>query len=254
VTQPPLLIHELDRLARERGWTIPQLAGQLGVSPKSFYNLRLGHSTVSLDVLSRVAVLFGESRTMRELVLHYLRVEYPALGRAGRAHAAGRAAALHVLPSHTRWRVASWVAQVPLGEGARKGLYLQSGSAVALSATARFIQRELERLRCSVVVLNANARISRSHAEAAEAATVLIVERVEHASDAVAALILRRHEAQRLTVVTSSVDREQLKDRHLVVIARAAMQQLSLDLVRRGADSSDSAAPSSSTLSHVDAT
>jgi transcriptional regulator with XRE-family HTH domain len=254
VTQPPLLIHELERLARERGWTIAQLASQLGVSPKSFYNLRLGHSTVSLDVLSRVAVLFGESRTMRELVLHYLRVEYPALGRAGRAHAATRAAALAVLASHTRWRVASWVAQVPLGEGARKGLYLQSGSAVALSATARFIQRELERLRCSVVVLNANARISRSHAEAAEAATVLIVERVEHASDAVAALILRRHEAQRLTVVTTSVDREQLQDRHLVLVARAAMQQLSLDLVRPPADSSGSASPSSSTLAHVDAT
>jgi hypothetical protein len=207
------------------------------VSPKTLYNLRLGHSTVSLDVLSRVAVLFGESRTMRELILHYLRVEYPALGGAERTQIATRAAALQGVSSHTRWRVAAWAAQVPLGEGARKGLYLQSDSGPVLGATARFLQRELERLGCGVVAISSHTRLALSHAQAAETATVLIVERVEHASDAVAAIILRRYDAQRLTVVTSCLDRERLKDRHLVRVVRAGMQQLSLGVAHRSASS-----------------
>jgi Cro/C1-type HTH DNA-binding domain len=236
VTQPPLLIPELERLARERSWSIAALSERLGISPKSFYNLRLGHSTLSLDTLSRITVLFGGSRTVRELVLHYLRDEYPSLGRARRARTAGGPSALPVaIPSHTRWRVAAWVAQMPRSDVARNGLYLHCSDAALLTATARFVQRELERLRCSVVMLDGNIRLAASHARAAEEAAVLIVERVDHASDGVAAIILRRHEALRPTVVTSCGAREELRDRHVVRVVRAAMQLLSLDIQKRRA-------------------
>ena len=234
VTQPPLLVHELERLARERVWTIAELSERLGISPKSFYNLRLGHSTLSLDTLSRIAVLFGASRTVRELVIHYLRDEYPSLGRRGRARMAGGSSALSsLIPSHARWRVAAWIAQIPRSDRVRKGLYLHCEDAALLTATARFMQRELERLRCSVVVLDANARLTASHAKTAEEAMVLIVERVDYASESVAAIILRRHEAMRLTVVTSCGPRENLPDRHLLRVVRSAMQQLRLDFIRR---------------------
>lgn len=240
VTQPPLLIHELERLARERVWTIAELSERLGISPKSFYNLRLGHSTLSLDTLSRIIVLFGGSRTVRELVLHYLRDEYPALGRRGRARAAGGPTELSsLIPSHARWRVAAWIAQIPRSDRVRKGLYLHCEDAALLTATARFMQRELERLRCSVVVLDANARLTASHAKAAEDAMVLIVERVDYASESVASIILRRHEGLRLTVVTSCSPRENLRDRHLLRVVRSAMQQLRLDFIRRAAEATN---------------
>ncbi len=236
VSQPPLLIPELERLARERHWTIAELSERLGISPKSFYNLRLGHSTLSLDTLSRIMVLFGGSRTVRELVLHYLRDEYPALGRAGRARRAGGPSALPArIPSHTRWRVAAWVAQMPRSDVGRKGLYLHCSDAALLTATARFVQRELERLRCSVIMLDAHARLTASHAKAAEEATVLIVERVDHVSDGVAAIILRRHASLRPTVVTSCATRESLRDPHLLRVVRSSMQQLSLDTTRLAA-------------------
>lgn len=206
------------------------LAGHLGIHPKSFYNVRLGHTTVSLDALSRVMVLFGESRTVRELVLHYLRDEYPTLGRAGRARSPSGGAALPAaIPGTTRWRVAAWVAQLPRTDGISKGLYLQSRDAGVLAATARFIHRDLERLRCSVVVVNAHARLTAAHARAAEEAAVLIVERIEHASESVSAVLLRRHAASRPSVATACVDRATLPDRHLRRIAETAMQRLTLD-------------------------
>jgi hypothetical protein len=254
VSQPPLLIPELERLARERRWTIAELSERLGISPKSFYNLRLGHSTLSLDILSRITVLFGGSRTVRELVLHYLRDEYPSLGRAGRAHLGSPSALPARIPSHTRWRIAAWVAEMPRSDVARKGLYLHCSDAALLTAAARFVQRELDRLRCSVVMLDANARLTASHAKTAEEATVLIVERVDHASEVVAAIILRRHEALRPTVVTSCGAREDLRDRHVVRVVRAAMQLLSLDTQTRRAKQAANSPTPLSAKPHVHST
>lgn len=243
VTHPPLLIHELERLSRERGWSIAALSEQLGINPKSFYNLRLGHSTLSLDILSRIMVLFGGSRTVRELALHYLRDEYPLLGRSGRAGPARSSSALPpVIPSHTRWRVAAWIA-VAYRDGARKGLYLHCRDAALLTSTARFMQRELERHRCSVVLLDGHARLTASHAKAAEEAKVLLVERVDYASESVAAIILRRHAALRPTVVTSCSTRESLRDPHLLRVVRSSMQQLSLDTTRRAPQTASSPTP-----------
>lgn len=227
MTQPPLLISELERIARERGWSNAVLAERIGVSVKSFYNLRLGHSSLSLATLSRIYVEFGARRTVRELVCHFLATEYPASGRDAQARVAVPADLPDEIPYMKRWRLAMWAAQLSQGEGTRRGLYVTSSAPQFLTAVVRFLSRESERSRTSVSVITASAHLSASHAKAALEATLLIVERVDRIAPSVAALLEQRR-SDLPTVVTSILPRETTKDARLLRIFRSTMANFAL--------------------------
>lgn len=228
VTQAPLLITELERIARERGWSNTVLAERIGVSVKSFYNLRLGHSPLSLPTLSRIYVEFGARRTVRELVSHFLATEYPASGRDPQARVAVPADLPDEIPYMKRWRLAMWAAQLSQGDGTRRGLYVTSADPQLLAAVVRFLQREAERARCGAAVVTASARLAASHAKAALEADLLIVERVDRIAPDVAALLERR-QSDLPTVVTSVSAREATSDARLLRIFRSTMANFALN-------------------------
>lgn len=228
VTQPPLLINELERIARERGWSNSVLAERIGVNVKSFYNLRLGHTPLSLATLSRIYVEFGARRSVRDLVSHFLATEYPASGRDPQARVAVPADLPGAVSYMKRWRLAMWAAQVSQGDGARKGLYVVSTQPHLLSAVVRFLQREAERSRSSVAVIAANARLSASHAKAALEAGLLIVERVDRIAPDIAALLEQRR-GDLPTVVTSVLPRHAIDDPRLLLLFRSTMANFALD-------------------------
>jgi transcriptional regulator with XRE-family HTH domain len=228
VTQPPLLINELERIARERGWSNAVLAERIGVSVKSFYNLRLGHSPLSLATLSRIHVEFGARRTVRELVSHFLATEYPASGRDPQARVAVPTDLPEEIPYMKRWRLAMWAAQMSQGDGARRGLYVVSTHTDLLSAVVRFLQREAERSRSRTALIAASTRLSASHAAAAVGADLLIIERVDHIVPDIAGLLEQRR-SELPTVVTSVLPRHATDDPHLLRVFRSTMANFALD-------------------------
>jgi transcriptional regulator with XRE-family HTH domain len=233
VSHAPLLINELERIRRERAWTVAELARQLKVSGKLFYNMRRGHRSISVSTLSEIAKLFGADYRIREAVMHYLALEYPTFGREILHERAGESTG--ELPEsisyHNRWRIVTWVGRLPFGEGVQRGLYLVANKPETLSAVSRFIARSVERERIGVVVVAGNARPSASYAAAMVDAPVLVVDRIDFASEEVIALLDRRADAHLPSVVTSCVDRDAMDRESLLRTLRATTELIRLDAV-----------------------
>ncbi|MEO7921876.1 MAG: helix-turn-helix domain-containing protein, partial [Thermoanaerobaculia bacterium] len=71
------LIRELDRLARDHGWSNTELARELGVHRSILVHARGGRRRLTSDTLSQIALRFGASPGIRDLVWNYLAVEHP---------------------------------------------------------------------------------------------------------------------------------------------------------------------------------
>ena len=236
MTHAPLLINELERIRRERGWAVRELAHRLGVSPKLFYNMRRGYRPLSVSTLSAVARDFGADYRVREAVMHYLALEYPTFGRDILRNGPSTSELPDSISYHNRWRVVTWLGRLPFGEGVQRGLYLAASNAATLSAVSRFIVSAVGREQLRAVAIAGNARLSASHTAAARDASVLVVDRIDFASDAVAALLADRAETNRPVVVTSCVDRETLPDGALLRSLRTATELVRLDAVSSSAD------------------
>lgn len=227
MTHPPLLIREIERLAKERGWSTAETARQVGLSDNAFRNVRLGHRIVSLGLLSNIAETF-KTRAVKELVIHYLTNEYPTYRRSRHGARAVIAALPAAVAPFARWQIAEWIAQLPSTDGVRRGLFLATEDASLLGATARHIAAELRRARIAAFTLPANARVSASMRTTALETAVLVVERLDHVSDAVARIIEERGNAFRPVVATSLRAREALSDPVLVRTLRATTTAVAL--------------------------
>jgi hypothetical protein len=203
------------------------------VSTKLFYNMRRGYRPLSVPTLSAIAKAFGADYRIREAVMHYLALECPTFERGVFRGGASTAELPGSISYHNRWRIVSWVGKLPFGEGVQRGLYLVAKKPETLSAVSSFLARAVDRAGIHVVVLAANARPTASHAAAAIDAAVLIVDRIEFASDDLTAILSRRADAQRPVVVTSCVDRETLADGILLRTLRPTTELVRLDPVSR---------------------
>lgn len=251
MTQPPLLIREIERLAKERGWSTAQIAKHLDLSEKAFRNVCLGHRIVSLGLLSKITELFGKVRSVKELVVHYLVNEYPTY-RPSRRHVQGVIAAIPESASYfPRWQIAEWVVRLQAADGVRRGLYLMSSDTSLLSGTVRALTQELFRADVRMLTLQAHARLSASERTLAIAADVLIVERLDHVSDAIARIIAERADTLRPVVVTSTCDREAIPDPILARTLRAITTTVTL--TPPTAPPRDSRSLTSSITAHVSA-
>ncbi|HKO58903.1 MAG TPA: hypothetical protein VJ276_23755 [Thermoanaerobaculia bacterium] len=239
----PLLITELERLARDRQLTIAELCDRLGMSPKTFYAVRAGDNSLSLDFLARVVREFESYQRIRDLALYFLAREYHEKGRPGcgrRTEGHGPRALPETIPYRERWRISAWVAHAARSTSLRRGLYISASTPGLLSAATQFVRRALEQRKVTPVFLASNTRLSASHTDAALQTQVLVVERVDHANTDVARLLMQRADALRTTVVTSCVDRERISDPHLVRMFRASMQAISLDPPSAGSEEATS--------------
>lgn len=215
----PLLVREVERLARERGWSRRRLARELGIDATTFSHVRSGRDPISQPLLVQMGVVFGGSSTIRNLILHYVLIEAPPRYAARRKGAT--TAAFATVPYKVRWRIRRWLALLDSTDTPQRGLYLTGGDAPLLSAAARFAVHETEQQQRTVIVIRANDRLDGSHARAATEASLLVIERVEFVSESVTRLIDARSDALKPMIVTSSRDREALTDPYLIRVFRA---------------------------------
>jgi transcriptional regulator with XRE-family HTH domain len=215
----PLLVREVERVARERGWSRRRLARELGIDATTLSHVRSGRDPISLPLLVQIGVAFGGSETIRSLILHYLLIEAPA--RYAKRRKGATTEAFAALPYKVRWRIRRWLAQLETTDKPQRGLFLTSSDAPILALAARFAVHEAEQQGRTFVVIRANERITASHAKAALDASILVFERAEFASETVARLIHARSDALRPMIVTSCRDRDALPDAHLVRVFRA---------------------------------
>ncbi|HEX8254180.1 MAG TPA: helix-turn-helix domain-containing protein [Thermoanaerobaculia bacterium] len=202
-----LVIREVDQLARRAKWRASDLAEALGVSLSMLNRLRAGTHAPSREVLGAILQSFGEHARVRELVLHFLEHELP-LARSGRLDAAPTAARamfdeLRELPPAAQRELRAFVAQFlrrSLTTG--RGLSVVADAAL-LREVAVYVRTALDAQGVASVVLAGNARISASHREAALAAPLLVVERVDFVSPAVRALLDARAAVRKPVVVTA---------------------------------------------------
>jgi len=202
-----LVIRELDQLARRAKWRACDLAEALGVSLSMLNRLRAGTHVPSREVLGAILRSFGEHACVRELVLHFLEHELP-VARSGRLDAAPTAARvmfdeLRELPPAAQRELRAFVAQF-----LRRSLTIGRGLSVVADAAllrdvAVYVRTALDAQGVASVVLAGNARISASQREAALAAPLLVVERVDFISPTLRALLEARAAVRKPVVVTA---------------------------------------------------
>jgi len=222
----PLPVREVERIATERGWSRPRLARELGIDASTLAHVRSGRDPISQALLIAIGAVFGGSTTVQQLILHYILIE--ARQRSAKRRKGATGAAFGVLPYKVRWRIRRWLTQLDGRDKPQRGLFLTGANASHLSAAARFAAHEAEQQGRACVVIRANDRISTSHATTAVDANLLIIERVEFASESITQLIHARSNALRPMVVTSGVSREQLPDPHLVRVFRAWTESITV--------------------------
>jgi hypothetical protein len=228
VTQPPLLIREVERLAKERGWSTAQLAKHLDLSAKALRSVCVGHRILSLGLLANIIDVFGKVRSVRELAIHYLANEYKTYRRSRRDTYGVIAAIPASASTFRRWQIAEWVVQIPTADGVRRGLFLTSSDTSLLNRTVRALGQELYRAGVSVMTLQAHGRVTASQRTLAVETGVLIVERLDRGSEAIFRIIEERGNAFRPVVVTSMGERDAIPDMVLVRTLRAITTTVTL--------------------------
>lgn len=209
--RPPRIITELIALAQEWGWSTQELARELGVHRTTFLHQRAGRHALETAMLARIARRFRNDRTVRDLVWHYLTVEYEEKG--------GQRAVLPPLP-----RVPDAVASALRAYLVRfsdesvhggRGLYLVSGDAALLTAALQWLQGAFKQHRIETCVLRADRPVSDGEGRLALAAPILLLERVDFIREAVADVVRRRADLVRPMVVTSMQTPDTLADPYI---------------------------------------
>lgn len=216
----PLLVREVDRIARERGWSRDRLAHELGVDASTLAHVRSGRDPLSQPLLIAIGGAFGGSTAIQQLILHYILIEAPS--RFAKRLTGATSAAFVVVPYKVRWRIRRWLTHLDSTDTPQRGLFLTGSDPATLTAAAKFAAHELGQQRRTVVLtVRGNERVDRAHAARAVEASLLIIERVEFASESVTQLIHARSDALRPMIVTSRQRHDELPDRHLVRVFRA---------------------------------
>jgi transcriptional regulator with XRE-family HTH domain len=213
----PLLVREVERVARERGWSRRRLARELGVDATTLAHVRSGRDPISQPLLVRIGVAFGGSPTIRNLILHYVLIEAPP--RYARRRTGAPSAAFAAVPYKVRWRIRRWLELLDASEKPQRGLFLTGPTPALLTAAARFAVHEADQQGRTTILVRGNDRVAASQAKLAIEASLLVIERVEFASESITRLIHARSDALRPMVVTSC--RATLPDAHLARVFRA---------------------------------
>lgn len=205
--RPPRLITELIALAQEWGWSAQDLARELGIHRTTLVHQRVGRHALKTAMLARIARRFRNDRTVRDLIWHYLTVEYEEGAQRGALPPLPRVP--DAVASSLRAYIARFSEESVHGG---RGLYLVSTDAALLSATLQWLQRVFTQHRIVPCLLRADRPVSAAESRLALAAPVLLVERIDFMKAPVADIVRRRADLVRPMVVTSMKNPDTVAD------------------------------------------
>lgn len=208
--RPPRLITELIALAQEWGWSAEDLARELGIHRTTLVHQRVGRHALKTAMLARIARRFRNDRTVRDLVWHYLTVEFEEKARAITVPVPTR------LPDVVASSLRAYLAR--FGEESvhgGRGLFLVGADAPLLTTALKWLQQAFAERRIQPSVLRADRPVGSSEGKFALAAPVLLVERVDYLKEPVAEVIRRRADLVRPIVATSMRPLDSIEDPYI---------------------------------------
>jgi hypothetical protein len=210
VHRPPRLITELIALAQEWGWSAQDLARELGIHRTTLVHQRVGRHALKTAMLARIARRFRNDRSVRDLIWHYLTVEYEEGGLQSALPSLPR------VPDAVAASLRAYIARFSEESihGGR-GLYLASTDTALLSATLQWLQRAFTQHRIEPCLLRADRPVSAAETRFALAAPVLLIERVDFMKAPVAEVLRRRADLVRPIVVTSTKHPDSVDDPYM---------------------------------------
>lgn len=194
-SKPRIIALLLDR-AHEWGWSTEQLARELGIDRTTLVQYASGRRRLTMRTFAAILRKFGDDRMVRHLAIHYATVEFERAPRVEPAAPLGG----NVAATEAIVRYVDRFADETIHGG--RGLFLV-GPAASLSEAVRFIKQAFGRSAVRICRLRADRTPAPADVQAALAASLLIVERVDFACAAVADLLAQRANLVRPIVATS---------------------------------------------------
>lgn len=226
IRRPSRLITELLTFAKGQAWSVRDLARELGVDETAIIRLRSGERSPSKQMLVKIVERFGEHKFVRDLVWYHLLSECHVAEDGINARDPLDSETIPADAAFALRRYIEHFAEESLqGSG---GLYIASEDANALSAALRALRIAFESAKVRLCVMRANEKPKALEIRAALAAPLLLVERIDFASDVVSDVIRRRADLLRPTIVTSMLPPDGVADPYLRRIAHSTMRRIDL--------------------------
>jgi len=227
------LVTEIHRLAAKRGWSQAELARNLGVNRSVLVHARGGRRWLTAETIARVTRLFGDVPTMKDLVWAHLRYEYP-VGDEEKGVLALPEKRSTGLPEGATEAIRRYVRAFPMRLVDGHGLLITGGSARLLTLASRTVADALSIAGVHVHRRSAALPLGPTEAAAIERSRLLVLERMDGASEASRRLLESHLGSERPVVVTSARDLEEVLDERVARLLRSRTT-----LLRMAAPSSD---------------
>ncbi|MEA2162164.1 MAG: hypothetical protein QOK37_291 [Thermoanaerobaculia bacterium] len=223
MSRPPRLIAELIALTATWGWSVADLARELDLDPTTILHYRSGRRALTKRALAKIAVRFGEHRMVHDLVWHHLVAESD---EAEEAQLGKRAApkGVDVAIEQALRAYAARFAEESVHAG--RGLFVVADAGAPLSAAALFAKTLFTDAKIPVCALRGDKTPTASESRFALAAPLLIVERVDFASEAVKEVLRRRADLMRPTIATSMQPPDVTEDVYLRRVYLSTMRRI----------------------------
>jgi len=224
MTLAPDIFREIERLARQRGWSQAELARQLGVDRTLLAHLRAGRRIPTSRFLARTARAFAEEPSLKDSLWLYFRDEMP-IGCEEPVLAVTQLLPATLSPEAQR-SLRLFVRTFPHHLIDGRGLIIRSSDERSLSSAAGFIAEALRRMGVSVAQRLAHRAILPSEAPVLRRVRLLVVERAEYANAAVRDIIAERLNMERPVVVTTATDLTDRLEADLIRVLRLRCPEL----------------------------
>lgn len=219
------LITELIAFKQAEGGTIRDLARELGIDETAIIRFRSGARSPSKRVLVKITERYGALKFVRDLVYHHLAAEC----RDGYVAPEEDVLADVGLPASVSAALRSYIVRfADESMRAGRGLYILAADARLLSAALGAMARAFGADRTRMQVLRGDARLDARTVRAALAAPLVLIERIDFASDGVADILLRRADLTRPCIVTSMQRPEEITGAYLRRIALSTMRLIEI--------------------------
>lgn len=204
------LLRALDRVAAQHNWTVTQLASFMGVHRSVLVHARGGRRVLTTQALAHLALTFPDRADLKDLVWAYLQTEVltgpDVTGRLRLPPARGSSG----LAPSVREPLRRYVRSFPKRYFEGRSLALVGDAAEVISRATDFACSLLTDAGLPVPRRQARERLRESEVRELVQARVLVLDRVEFASETTRSLLHERATQGRPTVVSTACPIDQL--------------------------------------------